>query len=135
MIADPHLIQSNAEYKSKVGDCTTLIPTTLKRDNLNFGGLAQLARALALQARGHRFESDILHQILFAELISTKSYLRSYSPPLESTAFWQCFFSFAKNSYKKKRVESLFLFYFVDFELHNARKGFDCGNLANLFAY
>ncbi len=29
-----------------------------------FGGLAQLARALALQARGHRFESDILHQML-----------------------------------------------------------------------
>ena len=26
------------------------------------GGLAQLARALALHARGHRFESDILHQ-------------------------------------------------------------------------
>ena len=26
------------------------------------GGLAQLARALALQARGHRFESDILHE-------------------------------------------------------------------------
>ena len=26
------------------------------------GGLAQLARALALQARGHRFESDILHK-------------------------------------------------------------------------
>jgi hypothetical protein len=25
------------------------------------GGLAQLARALALQARGHRFDSDILH--------------------------------------------------------------------------
>ncbi len=25
------------------------------------GGLAQLVRALALQARGHRFESDILH--------------------------------------------------------------------------
>ena len=24
-------------------------------------GLAQLARALALQARGHRFDSDILH--------------------------------------------------------------------------
>ena len=30
-----------------------------------FGGLAQLARALALQARGHRFESDILHQKYF----------------------------------------------------------------------
>ena len=28
---------------------------------INPGGLAQLARALALQARGHRFESDILH--------------------------------------------------------------------------
>ena len=27
----------------------------------NNGGLAQLARALALHARGHRFESDILH--------------------------------------------------------------------------
>ncbi len=26
------------------------------------GGLAQLARALALHARGHRFESDILHK-------------------------------------------------------------------------
>ena len=30
-----------------------------------FGGLAQLARALALQAKGHRFESDILHQNKF----------------------------------------------------------------------
>jgi hypothetical protein len=26
------------------------------------GGLAQLARAPALQAGGHRFDSDILHQ-------------------------------------------------------------------------
>ena len=26
------------------------------------GGLAQLARALALQAKGHRFDSDILHR-------------------------------------------------------------------------
>ena len=26
-----------------------------------YGGLAQLARALAWHARGHRFESDILH--------------------------------------------------------------------------
>ena len=26
------------------------------------GGLAQLARALALHARGHRFDSDILHE-------------------------------------------------------------------------
>ena len=29
------------------------------------GGLAQLARALALQARGHRFDSDILHFFFF----------------------------------------------------------------------
>jgi hypothetical protein len=28
---------------------------------INHGGLAQLARAPALQAGGHRFESDILH--------------------------------------------------------------------------
>jgi hypothetical protein len=27
------------------------------------GGLAQLARALALHARGHRFDSDILHKL------------------------------------------------------------------------
>ena len=27
------------------------------------GGLAQLARAPALQAGGHRFESDILHHL------------------------------------------------------------------------
>ena len=29
---------------------------------LNFGGIAQLARASALQAEGHRFDSDYLHQ-------------------------------------------------------------------------
>ena len=28
----------------------------------HFGGLAQLARAPALHAGGHRFDSDILHQ-------------------------------------------------------------------------
>ncbi len=37
-----------------------------KRKNKIFaiskGGLAQLARALAWHARGHRFESGILHQ-------------------------------------------------------------------------
>lgn len=35
-----------------------------------FGGLAQLARALALHARGHRFESDILHN--YRSLINNK---------------------------------------------------------------
>jgi hypothetical protein len=29
--------------------------------NLRVGGLAQLARALAWHARGHRFDSGILH--------------------------------------------------------------------------
>ena len=29
------------------------------------GGLAQLARALAWHARGHRFEPDILHLIIY----------------------------------------------------------------------
>ena len=37
---------------------SSLPGTTSDSDN---GGLAQLARALALQARGHRFDSDILH--------------------------------------------------------------------------
>ena len=32
---------------------------------LVMGGLAQLARALALHARGHRFDSDILHKAMF----------------------------------------------------------------------
>ena len=31
---------------------------------LPYGGLAQLARALAWHARGHRFEPDILHYFL-----------------------------------------------------------------------
>jgi hypothetical protein len=33
----------------------------LKTANSKKGGLAQLARALAWHARGHRFDSDILH--------------------------------------------------------------------------
>ena len=33
-----------------------------------FGGLAQLARALALHARGHQFDSDILHIAPIAQL-------------------------------------------------------------------
>ena len=35
----------------------------------NFGGLAQLARAPALQAGGHRFDSDILHHNPFEHKI------------------------------------------------------------------
>ena len=55
---------------------TTLgVMTTLPRKSL-FGGLAQLARAPALQAGGQRFESVILHMIIRAyiwELIRMRS--------------------------------------------------------------
>ena len=45
-------------------------------DNIRepFGGLAQLARALALQARGHRFEPDILHQLLISKAYTCNVY-------------------------------------------------------------
>jgi hypothetical protein len=32
------------------------------KEPTNTGGLAQLARALDLHSRGHRFDSDILHR-------------------------------------------------------------------------
>jgi hypothetical protein len=38
--------------------CTNILFLTFAIRN---GGLAQLARALAWHARGHRFDSDILH--------------------------------------------------------------------------
>ena len=43
------------------------------------GGLAQLARALALQARGHRFDSDILHHVVaiqqkFFDMLEIRNY-------------------------------------------------------------
>ena len=37
--------------------------------SLSHGGLAQLARALAWHARGHRFDPDILHNPLIEEEI------------------------------------------------------------------
>lgn len=37
-----------------------------------FGGLAHLARALRWQRRGDRFESDILHNIIFSPFIDLK---------------------------------------------------------------
>ena len=40
---------------------SSLPGTTSDSGNLNVGGLAQLARAPALQAGGQRFESVILH--------------------------------------------------------------------------
>ena len=43
---------------------SSLPGTTLKFINHILGGLAQLARASALQAEGQRFESVILHVIM-----------------------------------------------------------------------
>jgi hypothetical protein len=37
------------------------LSTSKTSTNKKFGGLAQLARASALHAEGHRFDSDILH--------------------------------------------------------------------------
>ena len=42
---------------------SSLPGTTSDSENLNVGGLAQLARAPALQAGGQRFESVILHLV------------------------------------------------------------------------
>ena len=42
---------------------SSLPGTTSDSENLNVGGLAQLARAPALQAGGQRFESVILHVV------------------------------------------------------------------------
>jgi hypothetical protein len=43
------------------------------------GGLAQLARALAWHARGHRFDSDILHSDVM--LIERPESIREGHPP------------------------------------------------------
>ena len=40
------------------------LSTSKTSTNKKFGGLAQLARASALHAEGHRFDSDILHNLV-----------------------------------------------------------------------
>ena len=56
-------------WGSAVQICSGLLTLKLADEEMNDdaarcrpGGLAQLARAPALQAGGHRFDSDILHQ-------------------------------------------------------------------------
>ena len=44
--------------------------STLKTKVTRHGGLAQLARAPALQAGGHQFESDILHKITYMVFVA-----------------------------------------------------------------
>jgi hypothetical protein len=51
-------------WRSAVQVCLGL-PRFYSRTPIHPGGLAQLARAPALQAGGHRFESDILHETAF----------------------------------------------------------------------
>ena len=49
------------------------IPLASAQATADEGGLAQLARALALQARGHRFDSDILHtKVLFILMLASR---------------------------------------------------------------
>ena len=55
----------------------------MHRNSAN-GGLAQLARALAWHARGHRFESDILHKRVMQK---HRSFLFSLSPDAFITFF------------------------------------------------
>ena len=78
-------LQKSIEDKRK-GKTHKLINSKL----LPFGGLAQLARAPALQAGGHRFESDILHQsatkslhMIFDILDNTKDSSRAISKEYE----------------------------------------------------
>ena len=53
------------------------------------GGLAQLARAPALQAGGHRFESDILHYPVISEEVT----------------IWEAIFDIIEETKKQQRVE------------------------------
>ena len=48
------------------------------------GGLAQLARALAWHARGHRFDSDILHINIQAFRLISKGLFFDVKPHLNS---------------------------------------------------
>ena len=53
-------VLTKAIFKRVLINYSSLEPAFAKA-TADEGGLAQLARALALQARGHRFDSDILH--------------------------------------------------------------------------
>ena len=41
--------------------CSSFFPCSVKKQTVNYGELAQLARASALQAEGQGFEPPILH--------------------------------------------------------------------------
>ena len=58
IVEDIRRRHSFKEHSSK-----TLVLRTFVHIFARNGGIAQLARALAWHARGHRFESDYLHEI------------------------------------------------------------------------
>ena len=65
---------SNCILQKNDSKCAAKLELGFKKCNLYFcssffGELAQLARALAWHARGHRFESGILHFRIFLILI------------------------------------------------------------------
>ena len=61
----PFLFSMSSGYEKKAfAHRTNQRIFTLASSEVQSGGLAQLARALAWHARGHRFDSDILHQRL-----------------------------------------------------------------------
>jgi hypothetical protein len=62
-------------------------PLNAKSDYIcttSFGGIAQLARALAWHARGHRFDSDYLHKTSPGTIVKQwfQDFLFHFSPPL-----------------------------------------------------
>ena len=65
------------------------------------GGLAQLARALDLHSRGHRFDSDILHYMIKVLIIATPrsgstTLLNSISKAYGITGYYEPFGSEAR---------------------------------------
>ena len=56
-----HIAACRHAVETEGGWAARSAPGGAPRAHSDDGGLAQLARALAWHARGHRFESDILH--------------------------------------------------------------------------
>ena len=72
------------------------------------GGLAQLARALALQAKGHRFESDILHQKKFFKwnFFYVRAKVQMASPVVSLTSTFSSILNKAYKSATQRKLNS-----------------------------
>ena len=66
---DPPLPIPNREVKLTSADGTAPPGGRVGSCHFSYGGIAQLARAPALQAGGRRFDSDYLHKIKLDHLI------------------------------------------------------------------